>query len=136
MTKIVLNIETCKGCPFFKEERFYTEDSFDLAYDWFCQKKSKKIAGYVSWNEDNSVKVPSWCPLLLHPIDEKTLRPCDCVDQRTVEKLNEQGIGHNDESITVEPNSVVLRMGNTSIKIWMKRFKMFAEWYLEPQKIK
>jgi hypothetical protein len=50
-------------------------------------------------------------------------------------KLEEQGIGHNDESITIKPNHVILKMGHTSISISMKRFKMFAEWYLEPQNI-
>lgn len=51
-------------------------------------------------------------------------------------KLGEEGIGHNDESITVIPNYVLLRMGNIEIKISMKRFKMFAEWYLTEQEIK
>lgn len=66
----------------------------------------------------------------------KTLRPCDCKDSVDTSKLEEQGIGHNDESITVLPNYVELKMGHTTVKIGMKRFKMFAEWYLEPQEIK
>lgn len=136
MTKIVLDIGNCKDCPFFMEEQHLSADSFEFAFDWFCKKKNKKIAGYVSWNEESKVEIPLWCPILLHPIKENTLRPCDCVDATTATKLNEQGIGHNDESITVEPNSVILKIGNTTIKIWMKRFKMFAEWYLEPQNIK
>jgi hypothetical protein len=37
----------------------------------------------------------------------KTLRPCDCKDEVDVKSLNEQGIGHNDESIMVEPGVVV-----------------------------
>jgi len=63
------------------------------------------------------------------------LRPCDCKDMVTASKLNEQGIGHNGDSITVEPNVVVLKMGHTTIRIPMGRFKMFAEWYLEEQEI-
>lgn len=63
------------------------------------------------------------------------LRPCDCKDIATAKMLNEQGIGHNDDSITVEPNVVVLKMGITQIRIPMSRFKMFAEWYLEEQEI-
>jgi len=50
-------------------------------------------------------------------------------------KLNEQGIKHNDQGICVQPNVVILTMGHTEIKIPMSRFKMFAEWYLEPQEI-
>ncbi len=65
----------------------------------------------------------------------KTLRPCDCKDMETAEKLNEQGIRHNDESIVIQPNVVILKMGHTEIRIPMSRFKMFAEWYLEEQNI-
>lgn len=61
------------------------------------------------------------------------LRPCDCPDIYTASLLTEQGIGHNDNSITVEPNVVVLTMGYTTMRIPMNTFKMFAEWYLEPQ---
>lgn len=66
----------------------------------------------------------------------KKLRPCDCVDALDVSHLNEQGIGHNDQSITINPNYVLLRMGHTEIKIPMSRFKMFAEWYLSEQVVK
>ena len=64
------------------------------------------------------------------------LRPCDCDDQYAADLLNEQGIGFNNERIIVEPNSVILQMGHTTIKIPMRRFKMFAEWYLKEQTIK
>lgn len=66
----------------------------------------------------------------------KKLRPCDCKDAVDTKKLVEQGIGHNDESITVIPNYVLLTMGHTEIKISMNRFKMFAQWYLQEQEIK
>jgi len=65
----------------------------------------------------------------------KKLRPCDCKDQYTANKLNEQGIGHNEDSISVQPNVVVLKMGHTQVRIPMQRFKMFAEWYLGEQEI-
>lgn len=65
----------------------------------------------------------------------KKLRPCDCKDLETVGKLNEQGIQHNDQGISIFPNSVILTMGHTEIKIPMQRFKMFAEWYLEEQEV-
>lgn len=66
---------------------------------------------------------------------KQKLKPCDCKDIKTINKLKEQGIGHNDQSILVEPNVVVLTMGHTTVKISMERFKMFAKWYLEEQDI-
>lgn len=68
-------------------------------------------------------------------IMKQKLKPCDCKDMTTASKLNEQGIGHNDESITIEPNVVILKMGHTQVKIPMARFKMFAEWYLTEQEL-
>lgn len=64
------------------------------------------------------------------------LRPSDCKDWADAKRLNEQGIGHNEDSITVEPNVVVLKMGHTTVRIPMSRFKMFATWYLKEQEIK
>lgn len=64
--EIVLEIKTCKGCPYLKEERHYTADSFEIAIDWFCGKENnKKIAGYVEWLEEDDIKIPDWCPLIL-----------------------------------------------------------------------
>jgi len=68
--------------------------------------------------------------------NNKKLRPCDCKDLAQAKTLNEQGIGHNEDSIVIEPNVVVLKMGHTTIRIPMSRFKLFAEWYLEEQEIK
>jgi len=65
-----------------------------------------------------------------------TLRPCDCKSEAEAKLLKEQGIGHNDESIEIHPNYVLLTMGHTQVKIGMKRFQMFAEWYLQKQTIK
>lgn len=63
-TTIQLKISTCKDCPFFKEERYYTADSFEHAHNWFCKKKKdKKIAGYVEWHEESKIAVPNWCPI-------------------------------------------------------------------------
>ena len=66
---------------------------------------------------------------------KEKIRPCDCKDQVTAKKLNEQGIGFNDDSITIEPSVVVIKMGHTSVRIPMSLFKKFSEWYLEPQEI-
>jgi len=67
---------------------------------------------------------------------KEKLRPCDCIDEYTAQKLNEQGIGHNDQSITVTNGRVVLEMGHTTIKVGRRRFKQFAEWFLEEQTLK
>lgn len=64
---------------------------------------------------------------------EEGLRPCDCKDEVTAKKLNEQGLMFNGDSIRIDPLVVILEMGNTTIKIPMHRFKQFAEWYLKPQ---
>jgi hypothetical protein len=65
----------------------------------------------------------------------KKLKPCDCKDILTANKLNEQGISQNGDSIVIEPSVVVLTMGHTTMRIPMSRFKTFAEWYLEDQEI-
>jgi len=63
MTKITLEIKTCRECPFFEEKRCYTSDSWELAHDWFCKASdNKKIAGYVNWSEEKDVEIPEWCP--------------------------------------------------------------------------
>ena len=63
------------------------------------------------------------------------IKPCDCQDQFTVSKLNEQGIFINDNGITVEPNVVILKMGHTQVRIPMSQFKVFSDWYLTEQEI-
>lgn len=67
---------------------------------------------------------------------ERKIRPCDCKDVFAANQLNEQGIGHNDDSIVVSPNVVILTMGHTQVRIPMQIFKRFAEWYLTEQEIK
>jgi hypothetical protein len=48
-------------------------------------------------------------------------------------ELNEQGVGHNEWSLELIPNSVIIRNNTTELKIPMRRFRQFAEWYLEDQ---
>ena len=62
MKEIRLLVESCKQCPFFKEEPYPTEDSFENAVNWFCVKENKKIQGYVEWHEESKIKIPEWCP--------------------------------------------------------------------------
>lgn len=72
--KISIKIRNCRDCPYFKSERHYTPDSFEMAYDpdsfemaydWYCHhtpQKVKKIKGYVEWNEESKISIPEWCP--------------------------------------------------------------------------
>lgn len=61
--KIEIEIKSCKECPHFKQERYYTGDSWEEAYDWFCKKAdNKKIQGYVEWHEESKIQIPDWCP--------------------------------------------------------------------------
>jgi hypothetical protein len=64
-----------------------------------------------------------------------TLRPCDCVSKSDALRLDEQGIGYNNQSLTVEPNLVTLTIDSATIRIPMGLFRKFAEWYLEPQEV-
>ena len=65
MTTIKLEIKTCQECPFFNQERFYTGDSWEHAFNWFCTKEEpeKIIANYVEWHEEKGIKVPDWCQI-------------------------------------------------------------------------
>ena len=63
MINIKLEVQNCTECPYFHQTQHYTEDSFELAFDWFCKKAdNKKISGYVSWNEEKDIDIPNWCP--------------------------------------------------------------------------
>jgi len=60
-----LEIKHCSECPFLEKKRFYSSDSWELAYDWHCKKENDKvIESYVGWNEEDDVKIPDWCPIL------------------------------------------------------------------------
>lgn len=67
MPSIIVEINNCKECPHFKEERYYTGDSWEIAHNWFCKKENnKKIAGYVEWYEEKKVPIPDWCPIKIN----------------------------------------------------------------------
>lgn len=69
MTKIALEISSCNECPFFKRERYYTSDSWEMAFNWYCTReknedgKDKEISTYVEWNDVKDIKIPEWCPI-------------------------------------------------------------------------
>lgn len=62
MTEIRLKINTCIECPFCKRSKVYTGDSFEDVEQWVCQKKGKKIVGYLE-TFDKLPKIPEWCPI-------------------------------------------------------------------------
>lgn len=62
MTKIVLDIKNCTGCPKVVQER---TPRAGYAVDYFCSLVDNKlVSGYVEWESDLN-PVPDWCPLLL-----------------------------------------------------------------------
>lgn len=69
-------------------------------------------------------------------MSNKKLKQGDSIDMHTASKLEEQGIAFNDDSILIEPNSVILTIGHTTMRIPMDLFRKFAEWYLREQEIK
>lgn len=53
----------CDGCGALKQERQYTEDSFETCFKWECgMLNGKTISEYVYWNEHNISRLPD-CPL-------------------------------------------------------------------------
>jgi hypothetical protein len=62
------------------------------------------------------------------------MRPCDCQDMYSAKQLNEQGVSYNDNSLTLAPPAVVLKIDSCELRIPGSLFKRFAEWYLENQK--
>jgi hypothetical protein len=69
-------------------------------------------------------------------MEKKKLSPANCKDQYTANQLNEQGIMINEDSLTVEPAVVVLRLGSCTLRIPQRKFEIFAKWYLEEQELK
>lgn len=62
MTKIVIEIKSCKECPHFKTANQWSSDGWDRMEDWMCTKADKKIQGGVEWHEESKIKIPDWCP--------------------------------------------------------------------------
>lgn len=59
MTKIILEIKDCRGCPNVRADR---TQGAGYALDYFCASMdNKKICGYVEWESDMA-PVPDWCP--------------------------------------------------------------------------
>ena len=63
MPKVVIEIQSCKQCPFFDKRNPWSSDGFDRMEDWYCIKSEKVIQGAVEWHEERKVKVPEWCEI-------------------------------------------------------------------------
>jgi len=62
------------------------------------------------------------------------MKPCDCDSIADTMRLQEAGLESNNFSITVKPMSVFIRIKPyAEIRLPMKYFKLFAEWYLTDQ---
>lgn len=62
MTKIIIDIKSCKECPNFETKNHHSTDGWDRMEDWFCKKEQKIIQGAVEWHEESKIKIPKWCP--------------------------------------------------------------------------
>jgi hypothetical protein len=66
-TSIILQINTCKECPFFKKVAVLASLDDDLSNQsqWMCKKEypAKVISKYVEWHQENKTPVPDWCPI-------------------------------------------------------------------------
>ena len=60
---INLSINNCIECPHCKVQRHWTEDSWERAYDYFCDlENDRSIATYIEWKHEIPL-VPFWCPI-------------------------------------------------------------------------
>jgi len=66
MTKILIEIKSCKECQHFKQSNEYSTDGWDRMADWICTKADKKIQGAVEWHEETKIEVPEWCPVVIN----------------------------------------------------------------------
>jgi reverse gyrase len=63
MPKIVIEIKSCKECPYFKTANSrVSSDGWGIMEDWMCTKADKKIQGGVEWHEEGKIQIPDWCP--------------------------------------------------------------------------
>lgn len=62
--RIEKEIEKCWDCPKCKSERTKTSDSWEVAFDYFCEENERTIANYVE-HDWEMPEVPDWCPFLV-----------------------------------------------------------------------
>lgn len=67
-------------------------------------------------------------------VPTEKIRPCDCKDQHTTDKLMITGFSTNNNGISVGYGKVTLKFTSGEITYSVHQFKKFAEWFLEEQK--
>jgi hypothetical protein len=67
VVNVVIELKSCKECPYFKTANQWSSDGWDRMEDWICTKMNdKKIQGAVEWYEESKIKIPDWCPILVN----------------------------------------------------------------------
>lgn len=72
-TTIALTINTCKECPHCYNQRHYTSDSWEHAYDYFCGLLPTNDGGhyrvgfYIEWPSEMP-SVPDCCPIKIEEV--------------------------------------------------------------------
>lgn len=64
MSKVYVDIKSCKNCPMFTIGRTWSSDGFDRMEDWVCTggAEEKIIQKNVEWHEERKITIPEWCP--------------------------------------------------------------------------
>ena len=89
MSKIILELDSCRGCPFHYSTPYPTDDSYERPEYFWCTNpdveeenpaqssegersrifikqdrgynKLSYVRGYVEWRDN--VEIPNWCPI-------------------------------------------------------------------------
>lgn len=72
MSTRMIEITKCTDCTYSTAQRTPTQDSFEMAFDYFCIHKfigKKEIKGYTEAFDDIG-PIPDWCPLKTFTTDD------------------------------------------------------------------
>jgi hypothetical protein len=62
--KLILELESCEGCPDHDTIPDYMWPSWERPEKWICKKTEREdniVARYIEWN-DPRPDIPKWCP--------------------------------------------------------------------------
>ena len=66
-------------------------------------------------------------------INDIGLSPCECVSTKQISLLKEVKSEYNDDAISMDEQTVILKFNHTLINIPRTVFKKFSEWFLTKQ---
>lgn len=69
-TKIVIELDNCRRCPYCKAYRTFDAG---FAHDYVCLKAKKEIASYVEYTNEFPKEIPAWCPCRLEENNHETV---------------------------------------------------------------